>query len=176
MYRTARRRVWSVAGQLKIVLAAVVLIVAGDLVVASPASAAAGLTIRHAVTYDCLDQHFDDAGNATIMVYAWPDPCHSAGNQQWTFRNVRGNTYKVVNSRWDPAFRTNWCLSAPNGGFSRVYAELCVNEEKQLWTPVLRGGQNVLMNEYARHPVTGQLLIWQFRSRAPENREWFALG
>lgn len=92
----------------------------------------------------CLDQHYDAAGNATTTVFAWT-PCHSVvnspGNEQWIFELVDGHDiYRVINKRRAPDGH-KWCLSAPNGEFSRVYAEWCLDPAlslaaKQKWQPL----------------------------------------
>lgn len=73
------------------------------------------------------------------------DACHSVvnppGNEQWIFELVDGHDiYRVINNRRAPDGH-KWCLSAPNGAFSRVYAEWCLNPAlpvaaKQKWQPL----------------------------------------
>jgi hypothetical protein len=125
--------------------AGVALLVAAALLMspAAPAGADAGATIQNAITGDCLDQHYNASNQPTITVYAWPDPCHFVGNQQWNWVNVGGNSYRAVN------VRSGWCLSAPNGAGSRVHTEYCVTPlpNKQKWTPYLTPyGTNILVN------------------------------
>ncbi|MFC4071966.1 hypothetical protein [Actinoplanes subglobosus] len=141
-------------------VAATVVLSAGTLVTAtSPAAAAATPHTIHPAGWTiprCLDQHFDSAGAATTLVRSWEN-CSGVYNQQWRFEWVQGpNAYRIVNHRWDAAGL--WCLSAPNGNSSNVYAELCVNPVplKQTWTPGARSsGSNQLRNE-----LSYQCLEW----------------
>ncbi|BCB74770.1 hypothetical protein GCM10022251_78990 [Phytohabitans flavus] len=109
-------------------LAIAVLILAGSLVTASPAAAANATFIWNGWTDDCLDQHYDTYNLPTTLVRAWRDPCHSAGNQTWYVEHHSGIWETVVNAR------SGWCLSAPNGNDSVVFAEYCNGQPKQLWT------------------------------------------
>ena len=135
------------------VVAAVVMMAAAVLMSpAVPAGAAADtVTIRNIETGDCLDQHYNANNAPTTTVYSWPDPCHDFGNQEWFFFRVDGNASLVVNER------SGWCLSAPNGAGSRVYAEVCVASpipNKQIWTATLTSfGSRILVNR-----LTGQCL------------------
>ena len=85
----------------------------------------------------CLDQHYDQFGNPTTTVFAWR-PCHpggqqSPGNQLWRFEDLGNGTFKLTNKRGG----YTWCLSAPNGNDSKVFAEYCVGganpPPKQRW-------------------------------------------
>lgn len=151
MVRTARARF----GRL---LAVVVLAVTGGTLAApQPAGAAAPPMFvwstvvgewGAATTY-CLDQHYQ--GNTpTTTVYSWT-PCHSGGasspgNQLWRFEHLGGNVFRIMNRRGN----YTWCLSAPNGAWSLVYAEYCVTSPqipaKQKWRPVDVGGINIVHN------------------------------
>ena len=102
------------------------------------AAAAPPLIIRNSWSGNCLDHHFNAAGQPTTSVYAWPT-CHGQTNQQWIFQPYGPNTFKVVN------VRSGWCLSAPENSGSKVFAEVCVNAAKQVWgTSVSVFGDNVL--------------------------------
>jgi ricin-type beta-trefoil lectin protein len=130
---------------LKMAAAALLFSAATLLSPAAPAMAAPPVTIQNIGTADCLDQHYDAAGQPTTTVYVWPDPCHFVGNQQWTFDFIggSGNSYRLINAR------SGWCLSAPNGAGSRVFTEFCAASvpAKQKWTPVLNSfGSNLLVN------------------------------
>jgi hypothetical protein len=147
-------RVW-------VAVAATVVLSAGSLATtASPAAAAAEPMKIYAAAWSgfrCLDQHFNAAGSATTLVRNWD--CSGVYNQQWRFEWVRGpNAYRIVNHRWDSAGL--WCLSAPNGNNSDVFAEYCVNPVplKQTWTPGLRSsGNNQVRNE-----LSYQCLEWNY--------------
>lgn len=149
MHRELGILIKSSAGRVAARVAVLVLVSSGAIVsFGSPAAAAAAapaLFIRSELNNYCLDQHYNDQGQPTTTVFAYFGPCHYAGNQQWEFVPMGGNSYRVVNSR------SGWCLSAPNGHSSRVFAEYCVNAFKQIWTPVLTSfGTNQLINEGAR--------------------------
>lgn len=111
---------------------------------AAPAKAAAAPLFITSVYYgDCLDQHYDQFGRPTTTVYAWPGPCHTYGNQQWSFQHLGGDSYRIVNHR------SGWCLSLPNGMRTRVYAESCTPSlvNKQVWIVIPRdSGSNRLVN------------------------------
>jgi hypothetical protein len=123
---------------------AILLAIAGGVLAASPASAASYVTIRHASTYYCLDQTFN-TGGPTVDVSYRPSPCASKGSLRWRFEHLAtgDNWYRIINS-------SGWCLSAPNGRGSRVFAELCVPSipPKQIWRPYANGinGMNRLMS------------------------------
>ncbi|MFG2004784.1 RICIN domain-containing protein [Spirillospora sp. NPDC048911] len=128
--------------------AAVVVVVAGTggTAAATPSAKAAPLPvfIQNFSLFQCLDQHFDAAGQPTVLVFGWPRPCHWQGNQQWRFYpDPRyNNAYKIVNER------RGWCLSHAGGRDGRVYAELCVDHLKQIWVPRVwpSTGRNRLQN------------------------------
>jgi hypothetical protein len=139
--------VWSTVAKVGRLIVAILLASAFGLI-AAPSSATAAvpdpLFIQNALTKGCLDQHY--AAGPTTTVYAWPE-CHYQGNQQWGFMPVRGNPYRVrvVNHRG------GWCLSQPNPGFTRVFAEMCVDPvpNKQIWTASpTPWGYNLLVNAF----------------------------
>jgi hypothetical protein len=108
--------------------------------IAAPASAAAApLFMQNAATGSCIVQ----TGTTT-------DIKATNCTDLWTFVPVSGG-YTVVN------YRTGWCLSAPNGYGSRIYAEYCVTNpvpKKQKWTPSITGhGYNLLVSAVSSAPV-----------------------
>lgn len=151
------RRLWSSlavrAGRL---LAVVALGAAGGAVVLAPPAAAvpAPMFVWTEVvgawgvrTSYCLDQHYAGSMPTTTM-YAWA-PCHSGGNnspgnQLWSFEHLGGNVFRIMNKRAG----YTWCLSAPNGNNSEVFAEYCVTSpqipNKQRWYAADVGGWNIL--------------------------------
>lgn len=149
-------------------VAAVVLMSAGLMLPAtSPASAATPVFIQTVGFYDCLDQHYNSANQPTTTVYGWKNPCHYQGNQQWQFEHVSGtaNSYRIVNHR-STFSGARWCLSHPNPGYTRVYAEFCLNAlqyPKQLWTPLPTDRGNKLFNESTKLCLWSQfedLTVW----------------
>ena len=120
-----------------------VLAPAGSIVAVSPASAASYVTIKHASSYACLDQTFNTRG-PTVDVSYRPSTCYSKGSLRWRFEYIGGNNWhRIINS-------SGWCLSAPNGAGSRVFAESCdsAGPPKKIWRPYLNGinGLNRLEN------------------------------
>ncbi|WP_143175158.1 RICIN domain-containing protein [Cryptosporangium aurantiacum] len=133
-------------------MAAILASTACVLAVASPATAAPALAIHsYQASRACLEQYFN-GNQATTQVMVAP-PC-TYSNARWRFEGVGGNTYRVVNNRWDDSGL--WCLSAPNGVDSFVFAELCVSPlpDKQKWTPIRARDANQLVNELSRQCLT----------------------
>ncbi|MDP9793916.1 hypothetical protein J2S43_002428 [Catenuloplanes nepalensis] len=128
-----------------VALAAVLLGLVAAVMPAGASTATASSTavsIRNAASEDCLRQLYGRTNQPTTTVWA-VDACTYAGEQLWRFEFVGGDTYRVVNNR------TGWCLSAPNGPGSEVFAEYCVSPlpDKQKWTPVWTAyGDNVLIS------------------------------
>ncbi|MBL7253895.1 RICIN domain-containing protein [Paractinoplanes lichenicola] len=118
---------------------------------ATPAAAAApaAVFVWNGASGDCLDQHYN-GNQPTTTASAWYE-CHYFGNQQWTFVTVDTNAYWLVNAR------SGWCLSAPNGAGSQVYAEVCSRPipNKQIWVPSSApDGGHIMINR-----LSGQCLV-----------------
>lgn len=181
MYRKLGVLIKSSAFRVAAQVAALVLVSAGAVVsFGSPASAASAYFIRSELNNYCLDQHYNDAGQPTVTIFAWYGPCHQYGNQQWEFVHLGNNIFRIKNSR------SGWCLSAPNGQGSQVFAEYCNDMPKQKWEASLNAtGTNRLRNQLSQYcmevipPGTGfpnpfpEVWVYRCSNSNPVAQRWY---